>query len=173
LVADGDSSLNLPTITPTPTATQIADWGFGMAMGAPPASYKWQPAALRIDCPVGGCLAALVAAATMNPDRVIWVSGNLKLESAGIVGAADSPVTLVVEGDLDLAANSRIFGFVYVRGVNLAGGGSVQGAVFFEDDVTLASAAAPMITLDPTVLAQQRFRAGSYVRLAGGWRDFP
>jgi hypothetical protein len=122
---------------------------------------------------VGGCLAALVTAATMNPDRVIWVSGNLKLESAGDVGAADSPVTLVVEGDLDLAANSRVFGFVYVRGVNLAGGGSVQGAVFFEDDVTLVSAAAPTITLDPAVLAQQQFRAGSYVRLPGGWKDFP
>jgi hypothetical protein len=172
-VSSNDGSLPLPTITLASTDPPIADLGFGMTMGTPPATYKWQPAALRIDCPAGGCLATLTTAAAMNPDRVIWINGNLKLESAGDVGAADSPVTLVVEGDLDLAANSRIFGFIYTRGANLAGSGSVQGAVFFEGNLSLSSAAAPTITLDTAILAQQQFRAGSYVRLPGGWKDFP
>jgi hypothetical protein len=125
-----------------------------------------------LDCPSGGCSADLATKAAMNPDRVIWIQGDLNLESAGDIGAANSPVTLIVDGDVTLAANSKVFGFVYARGVNLAGTGSIQGAAFFESAVTLATAAAPTLTLDRDVLDQLVFRAGSFVRVPGGWMDF-
>ena len=69
---------------------------FASVFGAWPGTYRLQPAALRLTCPGGGCRQALTDLALANPGRVLWVDGNLTLESDGDIGSAAEPVTLVV-----------------------------------------------------------------------------
>jgi len=164
---------------------------FASVFGAWPGTYRLQPAALRLDCPVAGCRAALAAAVAMNPDRVIWVPGNLRLESAGDVGSPPDPANpavpnplvaelpnllfpgpavIIVNGSVQVDAAVSVFGLVYATsGINL-GAGEFQGALFIADD--LAAAAAPTAVLDGGILDILRRRQGSFVRLPGSWRDF-
>ena len=143
---------------------------FASVFGVWPATYRLQPAALRVDCG-GGCSAALANAAALNPDRVLWVNGNLTLESDGDIGSVADPVTIVIAGQVNVtAAAARIFGLIYTRG-GWTGAGFVRGALFSE--ATLAGTAVPTVVYDGPMLEALRRRSGSFVRLPGGWRDFP
>jgi Tfp pilus assembly protein PilX len=173
LVIGNDPALRPPVWTPPPGADAIAIRNFGMVLGATPATYKAQPAALVVECPGANCnVVSLADKVAANPDRIIWIEGNLTL-GAGTVGSVANPATIVVTGDVDLAAAAQIIGFVYVRGLNFSGSGSVRGAVFFEGDLNVPVGASPSVSYDGSVLDLQWLRAGSYVRVPGSWRDFP
>ncbi|MBA4176192.1 MAG: fimbrial assembly protein [Leptothrix sp. (in: Bacteria)] len=148
-----------------------------------PDTYGAQPAAVRLDCPLAGCRAALADAVAKNPDRVIWVTSpnGLTLESAGTIGSlpnpADTsvagPAIVVVDGPLNIAAaNVRVFGLVYSRGGNWQGSNAVdiQGAAFVEGN--LAATANATVVMNNAVLKSLRLRSGSFVRAPGGWDDF-
>ena len=143
---------------------------FASVTGVWPDTYRLQPAAVRVDCAVGGCRQALADLAAAHPGRVLWVTGNLVLESDGDIGSAAEPVTLIVAGQVSVTAASRIFGFVHARG-GWAGGGTVRGALFSE--ATLTAAATPTVIYDGPLLEAIRRHSGSFVRLPGSWRDFP
>lgn len=158
------SDFTLSSLSATP------DRVFASVFGVWPETYRLQPAALRVDCG-GGCRAALANAAAANPDRVLWVNGNLTLESDGDIGSVADPVTIVVAGRVDVtAAAARIFGFVHARG-GWTGAGFVRGALFSE--AALSDTAVPTVVYDGPMLETLRRRSGSFVRLPGGWRDFP
>lgn len=149
------------------------DRAFASVFNMWPATYRAQPAALRLDCPVGGCSADLANLVNMNPDRVIWVNApqGLTLESAVTIGSTVSPALIVVDGPLNFAVSGvRIHGFVYSRGGNWQGAGQIHGAAFVEGD--LAGTAAATVVMDNTTLKTLRRRAGSFVRAPGGWDDF-
>jgi Tfp pilus assembly protein PilX len=174
LVAPNDTTLRPPAVPlPSPGADAIAIRNFGMVLGATPATYKAQPGAIVVECPGAECSAATLAAkVAANPDRVIWIEGDLTLEAAATVGSVANPATFIVTGDVDLVAGAQIVGFVYARGSNFSGGGSVRGAVFFEGDLNVPLGASPSVSYDGSVLDLQWLRAGSYVRVPGSWRDF-
>jgi len=173
LVAANDAALSPPMWTPSPGADAIAIRNFGMVLSATPATYKTQPGAIVVDCPGAECSAAALAAkVAANPDRVMWIEGDLTLEAAATVGSVANPATFVVTGDVDLVAGAQIVGFVYARGSTFRGGGSVRGAVFFEGDLNVPLGASPSVSYDGSVLDPQWLRAGSYVRVPGSWRDF-
>ncbi len=159
-----------------------ADRVFASAFGAWPNAYKLQPALVRITCPSTGCRQALADKVTMNPDRVIWVDGDLTLESAGSIGSASAPAAIVVTGRLVFAgaftnadcsdpSSLCVYGLVYTRVGNWAGSGIIQGAAFVESD--LAASAAPTLVYSGSIVDTIRLRSGSFVRAPGGWRDFP
>lgn len=156
------------------------DRAFASTFGLWPNTSRWQPGAVRLTCPAGGCRAALTSAVALNPDRVIWIEGDLTLETSGVIGSLPNPADLTVAGPaviiatgnlIVLAANVRIFGLVYTRSGGWTGGGEIQGAAIAESD--LAATAAQTVVFNAGVLDTLRLRAGSFVRVPGGWRDFP
>ncbi|MFY9513408.1 MAG: pilus assembly PilX N-terminal domain-containing protein [Rubrivivax sp.] len=146
-----------------------------------PDTYRDQPAVVRLDNSVSGCSAAgctataLANAATFNPGRVIWVEGDLDIDSGTPIGSASDPVLIVVNnGNLVFSGGTpgTINGLVYVRRATwtTAGTGSVQGAVVAQGNV--GGNGALTVNYDPEVLRTLRLSAGSFVAVPGGWKDF-
>jgi len=171
-VVAGDASLSALAAFP--------DRAFASVFGSWPATYRAQPAAVfEFACPVGDCRAALATAVAKNPDRVIWVAGDLTLSSAGDVGSPPDPANtnvagpaaIVVDGAVNFTVpDIRIYGYVYTRGGNWTGPGEVYGAAFMEGN--LADTANATIVMNSAVLQSLRLRSGSFVRAPGGWDDF-
>jgi hypothetical protein len=156
-----------------------ADSAFAAAFNSRPNTYRQQPAAIEFVCPLAGCRQALADKVALNPDRVIWVRGDLTLESAGDIGSAPNPLDLtvpgpamiVVDGQVNFTAPGvRIFGTVYSRGGAWSGPGLIEGAVMVEGN--LAATAAFTVAMNNTILKSLRLRSGSFVRAPGGWDDF-
>lgn len=94
--------------------------------------------------------------AEVNVNPLVWHEGDLSLRGGGtgkdgpapVYGSPDKPITLVVNGNLDVTANVIIWGVVYVTGnVGTGGGGDagkaagnmkVFGALVAEGDVGFA-----------------------------------
>lgn len=185
------SDLQLAAATPQSLRTPVLPLNpnrvFSSVFGAVPDTYRQQPAAIAFDCPATGCRADLAAKVEANPGRVIWVNGNLVLESDGDIGsppdpanpAVTGPTVIVATGRVLSSANVRIYGFVYSQPPaadpsteNLTGGIDVRGAAFIEAARTGGSASG-QIVFDREVLQHLQQRSGSFVRIPGGWRDFP
>jgi hypothetical protein len=160
---------------------------FGMKRG----TYMQQPG-LRIRA--AETIPDLLAA---NPRRVIWVDGDLTLDTD--VGTAADPVLLIVNGDkLTLSAGITITGFVYVRGTVPSPASTacwpitlcvatvalpdavtrIKGALVTEGVLKTTYTGTPavtselVVTYDRSVLDLIRLNYGSWVRVGGGWRDF-
>ena len=185
LVPDG---LTLPDLMTAPVDNN-RERVFASVFGLLPASHRTQPAAVLLNCPVSGCRQLLADTVAANPGRVVWVTGDLTLESAGIVGSMPSttvpedfsvagPASIVVNGNVIVTdPGARIFVVVYVRGMLAPlvadawqGAGEVIGALLTESG--LSATAAPGVTYDKSVLDTVRRRSGSFVRVPGDSRDF-
>jgi hypothetical protein len=148
--------------------------------------YKRQPGVRICTSP---CSASSIATLLAdNPNRIIWVEGNLTLNaSIGDVGASQ-PVLLIVDGDtLQLDNGLTIYGFVYLTGgtsatatvrLPAATGTTVRGALVAEGNLATLYTATPsvgqelLMTYDRAAMDLLRNTYGSWVRLGGGWRDF-
>ncbi len=185
----GDASLvpnglSLTDITAMPAVPAHRDRVFGSVFGLAPATYREQPALRVLDCPNTGCRAALSDLVAANPDRVIWVPGDLVLETAGDVGSLPNPgnaavagvATVVVEGNVRfLTPGVNIYGVVYARSGSWSGTGSITGAALVEGPLELATAspaANPSVTYNQAVINAARRSSGSFVVLPGDWKDF-
>lgn len=190
LVASDTRLASLSTLAPG--GDPVADSRmFVSQFGMKPATYREQPGA-RL-CP--GVAAATCTAATLqsvlnlNPQRVLWVDGNLTLEAD--LGSATAPVLLVVNGGtLTINPNVTVVGLVYVVGTlpnplaatvaaPSSGPSAIQGALvaggslqFTHPGGTPGSGNGLTVTYDRAVLNLLRTTYGSWVRLPGGWRDF-
>jgi hypothetical protein len=153
---------------------------FKSVFGMDHATYRSQPAAVRITC-AGDCAGAIATAVARNPGRVIWLQGPVSIESAVVLGSADEPVMLFVEGNLTVSNNVQLHGVLYLHeSTRVAGatvtwattGGStvVQGAVVAENNLSVSGA--PTIVYNPAVLRKINLTQGSLVRIPGSWRDF-
>jgi Tfp pilus assembly protein PilX len=150
---------------------------FVSLFGMDRATYRSQPGAIRIVCS-GDCSTAILAAASANPNRVIWVQGPVTISSETTLGAPGAPpVMLVVQGNLTVAANLQLTGVLYLHdpsGSNVwntnAGSTMVDGAVVAEGNLSITGA--PTISFNPNVLRTINTTQGSLVRVPGSWRDF-
>jgi hypothetical protein len=151
-----------------------ADRMFSSVFNIWPDTYRQQPAAVTLDCGPTGCSASTVRdAVALNPGRVIWLQGDLALDSAGDIGSADEPVLLVVNGSLIATGSlSHVYGLVYVRTSDWVSSGSAQvhGAIIA--DGNLAGAGSPVLVYDAAILKKLRLATGSFVRVPGSWKDF-
>jgi hypothetical protein len=177
-IKGGDASISTLAADPL-----YPDRVFASVFGVYPATHRDQPAALVLDCPNTGCFTSLRDLVARNPDRVIWIPGDLTLESAGDIGSPPDPAVptqpgvanIVVQGRVRFTAPTRIYGFVYSRNAgasanNWEGSGTVQGAAMTEGN--LAATAAPTVIYDKSVLQAARRQSGSFVRLPGDWKDW-
>ena len=155
---------------------------FENTFGMPPEVYEKQPGA--IVCPPATC--NLATTIDDNPGRVIWVNGDLSLDSAGDIGSAAQPVVLVATGDVQFNATVNVFGVVYARAAscdvplappcapwNIGSSGTsvLHGAAISQNGLT-GSVTDTTIVYDPDVLARTRWMTGSFVRVPGSWKDF-
>jgi type II secretory pathway pseudopilin PulG len=149
-----------------------ADHLFVAVFGSDRTTYRTQPAVASVNCS-GDCAQSLAQAAAANPGRTLWVNGPLSLNTSVSLGNADSPVVLVVEGDLSAATDLSVNGLIYMRSGqwNTTGGSTlVRGAVVAENALTINGA--PAIVYDAAILRRISQSHGSMVRVPGGWRDF-
>jgi hypothetical protein len=160
---------------------------FGMKLG----TYRDQPGVRS--CPgfgVGACTAAtLQTLLDTNPNRMLWVEGNLTLDAD--LGSTTAPVLLVVNGgSLTLAPNVTVVGLVYLVGTGAGplqatllapstGTSTIDGALVSGGNLQISHpAGAPVspsglkVSYNSAVLNLLRTTYGSWVRLPGGWRDF-
>lgn len=142
--------------------------------GMDAATYRRQPAVVRLACGGGCARGDLDAALAGHPRNPIWVDGDLTLATAGALGSAADPLMLVVTGTLTVSADVDITGFVHAGSVNWTAGAdlaSVRGAVMVLNNFTATATAT--LGYDRPVLSQIRLRYGSFVRVPGSWNLAP
>jgi hypothetical protein len=180
---DGDSGLNPPDIAASGSAPAIsgADRFFAATFLLTPRRWIQMPGVVTVACPLGGCPAATVRTViTNNPGRPLWLTGGLRVDSAGDIGSALAPVMMVVNGNLDFSsAGVTVHGLVMIRPVlpavswdtgASAQPGTIRGAVVVDGGVTGASTL--IVQYDRDVIAALRRSSGTFFRVAGSWRDW-
>ena len=171
---------------PAPASLTAGERMFVSTFGMKRATYRNQPG-LRV-C-ASPCSATNVNTLLQNnPDRVIWVEGDLTVNTN--IGAAGTPVLMIVNGaNITFDADRTIFGFVYITGNGSVppdtsklllpdGPTFIQGALVAEGNLVTAYAGTPAsssfmtVTYDRVALDRLRLTYGSWVRLGAAWRDF-
>jgi hypothetical protein len=174
LVTLPGSSRSAALLDNDPTLPADVDRFFSSFFNMWPPTHRQQPAAFEVDCATGCDAADLRAAASANPGRTIWATGDVDLDSPGDIGSATTPLVLVVEGDLVFSAGATVHGVVYTRNAawttSGTGGTTIRGALVADGDVGGSGTAT--VVFDRAVIDRLRFTAGSIVRVPGGWRDF-
>jgi hypothetical protein len=173
-----------PTTPPAPPALSAGERMFVATFGVRRQTYREQPG-LRV-CASPCSAAAINALLADNPDRVIWVEGDLTLDASVGDPATTTPVLLVVDGTtLTLDPGVVLYGFVYLVGdttaaatstVALGGGAAtIRGALVAEGTLQTSgtsSASELVVEYDAVALNVLRTRYGSWVRVGGSWRDY-
>jgi Tfp pilus assembly protein PilX len=150
-VVTGDTSLSAAT----------NDQFFARFFGKPPAEYKATVPTMTV---------APADVGTLNgaKNEVIWVTGDASL--SGTIGTADKPVIVIVEGALDLGANTVINGLVYCMGAFTANGtATVYGSL-----ITASTASATgnlKIIYDPNAIGRVS-KIGRAAKVPGSFRDW-
>ena len=146
-------------------------------------TYREQPGLRRCPSPVVcPSIADIYTAVANNPNRIIWVEGDLSLTAD--LGTPAAPVLLIVNGErLTLGADVDIHGFVYMTGGLSADSTielpdtptSITGAVVAEGRLLTTYPGVPVpntasrltVTYDRAILELLRTTYGSWVRLPG------
>ena len=134
------------------------------------ATYRQQPAVIRVDCTAGCGQAQLAAALAGYPRNPIWLDGSLNLDAAGNIGSLVNPAMLIVTGTLTVSSNVDLVGFVHANRVDWTSLASVQGAVVSETSFNANAEA--RLTYNKAVLDTIRLTYGSFVRTPGSWNLF-
>lgn len=150
-------------------ATLPAGPFFASLFGQSKDSWTQQPAVRKIDCR-GDCGAA-IALAVEQGATLLALPGDLTLRGPLALGTPERPVLIVAAGALQLQGAVQLQGVAYAAGIVWAApAATVHGALISEGSA--AGDASLDLQHDAGVLDALRTRQGSFVRLAGGWRDF-
>ncbi len=151
-------------------AAAANDGWFRGLFGMDPASYRQQPAVVRVPCAAGCTLADLNDVLAGYPRNPIWVDGNLNIDTAANLGSVANPLMLIVSGTLTVSANASIVGFVHANQVSWTSLASLQGALVTKTTFTATGEA--RLSYSKPVLDTVRLEYGSFVRVPGGWNLF-
>jgi hypothetical protein len=137
--------------------------------------YREQGGAVVLTDCAAACSTKLRDAVQAFPGRVIWVEGDMTIESDVALGSVAEPVLIVSSGNVALDAGSvQIVGLLYSQAVDWDNAGlgavTVQGAAVAEGN--FIGDGTPLIQYDPAVLKTLRLGTGTMVRVPGSWRDF-
>lgn len=174
-VIQNDATLQLPDLTiayATP-ANDGRNRMFNSVFGTWPTPFLAQPGVAVVGC-ASGCTAGDVnAVVERHPGHAIHVSGGGTLDINAAIGTAAAPVLLIADGDVEFTGTPTVHGVVYSRSANwdLRGDGTFRGAAIAERNFEFSSDD-PSIIYDRDVILRLQFLTGSFVRVAGSWRDF-
>jgi hypothetical protein len=141
---------------------------FRQTLGLPPADYRKQPAVTVLPC--DNCNAAAVSAAVSSaPSRVVFIDGDLNLNAANAMGSGSAPVMLVVTGNVTVSQAVEFNGVIYAGGdfTWTSSGGSIKGAVIVGGEYVGSGNAA--IAYDRNIVQKIHKGYGSFVRIPGSW----
>lgn len=105
-----------------------------------------------------------------NPGRIVWINGNLTLDTPGTLGSASEPVMLVSNGDITISASVVVNGFVYARDITWSSTSTstvIRGAVVASRNVTGNGPVS--VAYDASMLGKIAMGYGSFVRVPGTW----
>ena len=160
------------------TPAVIGDRMFAAHFGLWPNSYRDQPASVVLTCTPTCNDAVLRTAIADNPTRMVWVSGNLSIDTAADVGSASAPVVIFTTGSVTFTAPATVYGVIYggrdsnvaPGAFNLSGAGTIRGALIAEH--AMVGAGDTSVVFDAAVLKRIRQTTGSFVLVPGTWKDF-
>jgi hypothetical protein len=154
-------------------AALTGDRLFVSIFGLSKPAWQRQPVVRRLACS-GDCSAGLAAAIGSEvTDPLVWVTGDASIAGPVTLGSPERPVAIVVDGRLELRDGVVLHGVVYAGAVTWSGsaaGAQLHGALVSESGY--GGDAGADLHRDTGVLALLRTRTGSFVRVAGSWRDF-
>jgi Tfp pilus assembly protein PilX len=149
-----------------------ADRMFATTLGLWRESYRDQPGTVILACG-GTCTADQVrAAAAQNPGRILWIQGDLSIDSAGPIGSATDPVAVVVTGNVAFSAAADYFGLIYIQAAswNSSGSSTINGALIAEGNA--GGTATATLNYNADILTRVRTTIGTMTIVPGSWRDF-
>jgi Tfp pilus assembly protein PilX len=145
--------------------------------GMPVATYQYQPAVYRLtNCAAAACVPiSLATAISNNPGRIIFVSGDLTIDSsAPTLGSADQPVFLVVNGEVNFTGPGvTVNGLIYANGFNWAStatNSTIYGAVIVNGNFSADANA--NIAYSAAMVKMMNMSYGSLVRIPGSWTNW-
>ena len=159
-----------------PMAALTTDRMFASAFGMGKDTYRLQPATVTLDCALDCTAAKVRDTARLNPGRMLWIAGDLVLDTDDPIGSATEPVLLAVTGNVAVASttSAEVHGLVYVMGDTLDNGNALvlRGALVGEDNLGFAGGGTTTVDYGSDLLRRLRTTHGSFVRVPGSWRDF-
>lgn len=156
----------------TVLAALSADRMFVNTFGMSRLTYVDQPGVVVVDCG-GGCNATTVRdRAQMNPGRILWLDGDVDLDTAVSIGTSDEPVVLNVTGSLTFGSAATVNGLVYSQAATwtMNGSGQIVGAAVAEN--AFAGTPNGALTYSSPTLTRLRTSTGTFVKVPGSWKDF-
>lgn len=142
---------------------------FQMFMGSTKARYLQHPSLRQVTCN-GDCTATLAAAYTAGK-RIIWVDGDMAIQSSQTLGSASDPMVIIAKRDITLSGGFQLNGMLvagrHVNWTNASGGSMIVGMLLAEGNVVTDGVMD--IVYQPAIADQLRNRVGSFVRVPGGW----
>lgn len=118
------------------------------------------------------------AALDASSTGLFYAPPGVSCRISGTLGSPSNPIAVVVDGDMDIQANTVIYGMVFVKRsigqaaeVRIAGGLQVYGALVSEGNVVIRGS--PQFIFNETVLANMAFSPGfqRFGVLPGSWSD--
>jgi hypothetical protein len=145
--------------------------------GMPVSTYQYQPAVYQLtNCAAAACApVSLATAIANNPGRMIFVSGDLTIDSsAPTLGSAAQPVLLIVNGQVNLTGPGvTVNGLIYANGFNWASTATnsmINGAVVVNGNFSADANA--NIVYSSAMLNLMNMSYGSLVRIPGSWTNW-
>jgi len=176
-------SSSVTTLSGTPPAASIAgndsalsaltdDEMFKTFFGMSKTEFQNSPMTKQITCTT--CGNSELGAAIASGANIIWVNGDLHLNSNGTYGTATNPVMIVVTGNIQVNGTVDITGLMYSQAATWdnSGGGNatICGAAIAEGNFT--GQGTPNPTYCPNVFEILKNSAGTFGKVPGSWRDF-
>ena len=162
----GDGRLESdPALNTTVASGRLFQSLFGMEA----VNYSRQPGVVYVNCAAGCTSSDLATALGQFPGRVIWVNGNLNLNTVATLGSATQPMMLVSTGTVTLSATVVFNGLLYANAVLWNAGAAaavVNGAVV--SATTFVANGNATIAYDAAALGLISRSYGSFVRIPGG-----
>ena len=156
----------------TSLSTLTDDQMFRTFFGRSKETFRNSPSTTRVNCP-SNCTDALSALVNSGV-TTIWIKNDMNLQSNATFGSEDSPLVIVVDGNVHLNGSLTLYGVLYSTNATWdnTGGGTarVVGALIAEGDFTTTGTPDP--TYDVKVLKNIKGNNGHYVKVPGSWKDF-
>jgi len=145
---------------------------FQAYMGMVPSRYVNHPALRQVSCQ-GSCGQTLLDAYNAG-QRLLWVPGDMALDTNTVIGTAAAPVLVIVNGSVTITGPMQLNGMLVVLGdliwTNTGGLSSmVNGMVVVQGNMS-ATGSMDIVYSQP-IANILRNRLGSYARVSGGWID--
>ena len=156
-------------------AGQANNGWFSTLFAMNPVNYGLQPAAQVINCAAGCTEANLTPVLLGFPRSPIIMNGPVSFNGAAVLGSANDPAMLVINGALTIAGNATITGFIHANSVAWnAATATLSGALMTPGNFTVGAGGVARMSFDKPSIDLIKYRYGSFVRVPGSWnvREF-